>query len=190
MKKGFVFIETIITVVILSTSLIYLYGSYSSIINNEEARVYYDDPSYIYKTSYIRDFLLDYSDIEMVKATASDNLYSVDISPNYDGLFDSDSRNDFAYIWSNFNVYQMLIISQDLISECNGSDNDSDICKRTYDNLSYNMRNYIRSLNDTSQDYFLIVEYSEKIDNQTGKIRSCVLGRDTYCHSYYASLGI
>ena len=52
------------------------------------------------------------------------------------------------------------------------------------------MRNYIRSLNDTSQDYFLIVEYSEKIDDQTGKIRSCVLGRDTYCHSYYASLGI
>jgi hypothetical protein len=84
----------------------------------------------------------------------------------------------------------MLIISQNLISECNGSDNDSDICKRTYDNLSYNMRNYIRSLNDTSQDYFLIVEYSEKIDDQTGKIRSCVLGRDTYCHSYYASLGI
>lgn len=190
MKKGFVFIETIITVVILSTSLIYLYSSYSNIINNEEARIYYDDPSYIYKTSYIRDFLLDNSDIETVKATAFDNYYAVEISPSYDVLFNSDVRNNFAYIWSYFNVYQMVIISQNLINECDGTNNDSDICKNTFENLSFNLRNYIKSLNDTSQDYFLIVEYSEKIDDQTGKIKSCVLGTDTYCHSYYASLGI
>ena len=189
MKKGFVFIETIITVVILSTSLIYLYGSYSSIINNEEARAYYDDPAYIYKTSYIRDFLLDNSDIELVKSTAYDDFYSVNISPNYSGLFDANNKDDFAYIWSYFNVYQMLIISKDLI-ECDGTANDTKICKDTYDNLSYNMRNYIKSLNDVSKDYYLIVEYSEKIDDANGKIKSCILGTDTYCHSYYASLGI
>ncbi len=40
MKKGFVFIETIVTVVILCGALIYLHSSYNNIINNEEERVY------------------------------------------------------------------------------------------------------------------------------------------------------
>ena len=42
-NRGFIIIETIITVVVLSTSLLYLYSSYSSIINREETRLYYDD---------------------------------------------------------------------------------------------------------------------------------------------------
>ena len=191
MKKGFVFIETIITVVVLSASLIYLYSSYSSIINNEEARVYYDDTAYIYKTSYIRDYLLNNTNIETVKSTAFENTYATNIGPNYSGLFsDEGKRADFESLWNSFNVYQMLLISKDLISECDGSSKDTDICKNSYNNLSYNLRSYIRSLNDTSQDYYLVVEYSEKINDADGNIISCTLGTDTYCHSYYASLGI
>ena len=55
-KKGFVIIETIVTVVVLTTSLLYLYNSYSTIINREEARLNYDDLSYVYRTNYIRNF--------------------------------------------------------------------------------------------------------------------------------------
>ena len=69
-KKGFAFIETIITVVLLSTSLLYLYNSYSSIISGEETRLYYDDPAYIYKTNYVRKFLEENTDIENVKRYA------------------------------------------------------------------------------------------------------------------------
>ena len=51
------------------------------------------------------------------------------------------------------------------------------------------------SLNDTSYDYFLVVEFSEKInDNNSndniGKITSCTEGTDIRCHSYYVSLAI
>ena len=56
-NKGFVFIETIVTVLVLSTSLLYLYNSYNNIIDKEETRVYYDDVAYIYKTNYIKKFL-------------------------------------------------------------------------------------------------------------------------------------
>ena len=66
-KRGFVFVETIITVVVLTTSLLYLYNSYSSIINSEEERLYYDNPAYIYKTNYIRDFLESNSNIDSIK---------------------------------------------------------------------------------------------------------------------------
>ena len=39
-NKGFVIIETIVTVVILTTSLLYLYNSYSTIINREDPKQY------------------------------------------------------------------------------------------------------------------------------------------------------
>ena len=47
-KTGFAFIETIITIVILSASLLYLYNSYDAIISDEEMRLYYDDVAHIY----------------------------------------------------------------------------------------------------------------------------------------------
>ena len=54
-KKGFVFIETILTIVVLTTTLVILYGTYSRSIVSEKRRLYYDDIAYIYKTMAIRD---------------------------------------------------------------------------------------------------------------------------------------
>ena len=54
-KKGFVFIETILTIVVLTTTLVILYGSYSRSVQSEKRRLYYDDISYVYKTMVIRD---------------------------------------------------------------------------------------------------------------------------------------
>ena len=195
MKKGFVFIETIITVVVLCASLIYLYSSYSSMINNEEARVYYDDVAHLYKAGYLRDYLLNNSEIETVKSIALNDSYVEFIGSLYSGLIlDDEQRTDFQYICNSFNVKQMLLISSDLISECDGHES-SGICYDSYDKLSYNLRNYVKSLNDTSYDYFLVVEFSEKInDNNSndniGKITSCTEGTDIRCHSYYVSLAI
>ena len=46
-KNGFASIETIITIVILASSLLYLYNSYSVILSEEEIRLTYDDAAYI-----------------------------------------------------------------------------------------------------------------------------------------------
>lgn len=55
-KKGFAFVETIITVVILSASLLYLYSTYNAIISDEKVRLYYDDPAFIYYTIMLENF--------------------------------------------------------------------------------------------------------------------------------------
>ena len=52
-KKGFIYIETIITTVVLLTSLILLYSAFSTTLNIEKKRLYYDDIAYIYKTQVI-----------------------------------------------------------------------------------------------------------------------------------------
>ena len=111
-KNGFTFIETIVTVVVLSTSLLYLYNSYSSIINDEEKRLYYDDVSYIYRTNYVRRFLEEYSNIESLKLSFN-NTYIVTIGYDFQGLFSDNNMHmneSLAKIINNFNINQMLII--------------------------------------------------------------------------------
>ena len=56
-NKGFVFIETIITVVVLMATLLLMYSSFSKVIINEQNRLYHDDISYVYKTKHIADVL-------------------------------------------------------------------------------------------------------------------------------------
>ena len=187
-KNGFTFIETIVTVVVLSTSLLYLYNSYSSIINDEEKRLYYDDVSYIYRTNYVRRFLEEYSNIESLKLSFN-NTYVVTIGYDYYGLFSDNNlamNESLAKIINNFNINQMLIIKSDMFNKC--LDNNNYLCKNSLGNVSYNMKKYINTLSDTTYNYYLVIEYAEK--NNGEKIEKCNPGSDKYCKTYYASLGI
>ena len=189
LKKGFAFIETIVTVVVLSASLLYLYNSYNAIISDEEDRLYYDDVAYIYKTNYVRKFLEEYSNIEQLRLSFQ-NSYVLTIGFDYQDLF-SEEKNDMfttlANITNSYNINQMLIIKTDFFNEC--FDDAKTICKNSYENISYNMKKYINTLNDTSYNYYLVVEYTEKL-NEQGLIEKCNPGSDKGCKSYYAALGI
>lgn len=57
MKKGFVLLETLIAVSLVSISLLLLYNSFISIVRNNEKNLYYDDVSDIYKVFYIKEFI-------------------------------------------------------------------------------------------------------------------------------------
>lgn len=192
-NKGFVFIETIITVVVLSTSLLYLYSSYSNIITREETRLYYDDPAYIYRTNYVRKFLEQYTNLEEIKSYAFNNSYVITIGTGFDNMFTSEQiANNMASsmenMINNFRINQMLIVDSYMLDECLGTNDDSTKCKVSTSNLSYNLNNYIKTLNELDYNYYLIVEYSEHLSN--GKVSKCVPGTDRGCDLYYVSLGI
>ena len=59
MKKnnGFVFVETIIVIVILTLGLAMVYSSFSSVLSNDKRRATFNDVAYIYRTYYIEDFI-------------------------------------------------------------------------------------------------------------------------------------
>ncbi|HIS12512.1 MAG TPA: hypothetical protein IAB40_05315 [Candidatus Onthocola stercoravium] len=193
-KKGFVIIETIVTVVVLTTSLLYLYNSYSTIINREEARLNYDDLSYVYRTNYIRNFLENNTNINDIKRYSFSDSYTVTIGPSFNSMFTAEQRAQnmqlsLENIFTNFNVNQMILLDSQILEDCDiGYDGDSLKCKNSIENLSYNMQNYIRSLNDTSYDYYLVIEYSQ--NSESGRITKCIPGIGANCNSYYASLGI
>ena len=158
-KTGFAFIETIITIVILSASLLYLYNSYDAIISDEEMRLYYDDVAHIYETNYIRKFLDEYTNIDMVKKTAFTNTYSVVIGTDYETLF-TDSQKEYikslSGILLNYRVNQMILIDTKMFDNCFNDEDEK--CKNSFVNMSYNLKNYVNTLNDTSYDYYLVVE--------------------------------
>ena len=225
-NKGFVFIETIVTVLVLSTSLLYLYNSYNNIIDKEETRVYYDDVAYIYKTNYIKRFLEENANIEYVKSEAFKKSYVTSIGNAFDNFFNEaqlaenmnnslenigndfenffyelqvneetneariieDLKKSLENILNNFRVNQMFLVKRNYIDECDGSETSGKCYFNATDN-AYNLTNYIKSINDTKHDYYLVVEYSEKVDSD-GKITKCTPRVDTNCRNYFVSLGL
>ena len=61
-KNGFMFIETMIVIVVVLVSLLFIYSSYVSLRSLERKRVRYDDPAFIYRTYAIGQFLLSIKD--------------------------------------------------------------------------------------------------------------------------------
>ncbi len=185
-KNGFAFIETIITVVILCASLLYLYNSYSFIIGDEEKRLRYDDISFIYKTNYVRKFLDENTDIEGIKNYAFNDSYIVTIGTGYTSMFNETQRTNgmvesLSNIVQSFNINRMLLINTKMFDDCVI---DTDKCKRSVADLNFNLKSYVYTLNDISYEYYLVVEYAQKVDGS-----KCTPGSDARCVAYYASLG-
>ncbi len=55
MKKGFVFMETLIVLVVLTITIVGMYSTYINISTNINNRMYYDNISDLYKTEIIRN---------------------------------------------------------------------------------------------------------------------------------------
>ena len=208
-KKGFSFIETIVTIVVLSTSLLYIYSSYSNIITNEERRLTFDDIAYIYKTDYVKKYLESNVNIERIKTNdlASTNSYVLTIGPNYGNLSTNPNvSTELEAIMNGFHIYRIVIVDAQIFEDCTFSDQDTNKCVVSGDckcfnskeNITINMQNYLKSLNSSENTYYLAIEYSEKLDDN-GKIVNCIPNsEDTRtdkgyrnCNfSYYSSLGI
>ena len=56
-NKGFVFVETIVVVVVLSIGLVMVYQSFNNVLTNNKRRAAYNDIAYLYRTYYIQDFI-------------------------------------------------------------------------------------------------------------------------------------
>lgn len=57
MKKGFIFVETMVCIAFLSTVLLSVYASFTTVLDNAKTRLLYDDPIYLYRTYYILNYL-------------------------------------------------------------------------------------------------------------------------------------
>ena len=57
MKKGFALLETIIVITFVTVSLLLLYGTFTSMIDNSRRNLLYDDAANIYKMYFLKEYL-------------------------------------------------------------------------------------------------------------------------------------
>lgn len=184
-KNGFAFVEIIITVVVLCTSLLILYSTYSAILSDENTRLYYDDPAFIYKTNYVKEFLKEYTVIEKVKENFFANSYVATIGTGFDALFkDSSSMEALEIMVESFKIKQMVLVKSEMFDNC--AVDTEEKCEKSLGDLSYNLQKYINTLNDTSYDFYLVIVYSLKETSN----EACISDTEIKCKNYYASLPI
>ena len=79
MKKGFALLETIIVITFVTVSLLLLYGTFTSMIDNREKNIQYDDAANIYKMYYLKEYLLlngmnDYMNASDIRKISCDDF--------------------------------------------------------------------------------------------------------------------
>ena len=139
MKKGFALLETMIVITFLAVSLLLLYSTFSGMVNNSKKNYLYDDASLIYKTYYVKEYLLQ------------NNLEDYYNKEDIIELSDNNFNEGVKKLVNDLDIQKMYLIKYDL---------------QDYAKLDNNLKNYLNTLtNDEDFLYRLVVEYN--IDNMT-----------------------
>ncbi len=190
-KNGFIFVETIVAIVILTGSLLFIYSSFSNILQKEKTRVYYDDASYIYRTYYLKNKLNELNITSPLRdLTTNEGKFFITIGTEYQDLFlgHDDDKNFFTHLLNDFEVREMLIVKEnklDNLKNCTESCSldkncpDYNNCNSLYLNTSEELLAYLKTIYvDIPATYILVVEYNTcAIDN-------------TNCHRYYSWVSV
>lgn len=187
-KKGFVFVETIVVIVVLLTSLLYLYSTFIALSNNEKKRITYDDVSYLYKTYSLKKYFVSQRLDRIVSQLDSSNgNYIVSFGCGSRDLFD-DYKKEGAFcelIHEELNVSNIYMTYYDLsaLQEC-GNQVDG-ICS-IFSNVSKELGAYLKTLGGsdaTESEYRMIIEY--QMDHFGN---ACTDGE--YCNHYFATIKV
>lgn len=187
-NKGFVYIETIIAVVVLTSSLLLMYTSFNHLLQAEKSRIYYDDIAYVYRTEYLKRSL-NALNIKGILADLNESAipYTI-VGAENDKLFlnSEKERNIFLGMMSDLEVSQIVIVREnriDKLKSCNEECaldpycSNYDLCSDYFNNLSKDFISYIKSLYiDVSCTYVMLVEY-----------KNC---NDDFCTNYYSWAGL
>lgn len=194
-KKGFVFIETIVTIVVLAVSLLYVYSSFNNILIKEKTRVHYDDVAYIYRTYYIKNFFAKYELNDALKLLSEDNPMII-VGCDYGGVFGEQDNAKYLCeeLVRDLGISSIVVAINDLsyVKECDLDEKNPSYKCSYLNNISSEKVTYLETLGDLtdpdkSNKYVMIIEYAEK---ETYKVQNSKTGeyeeiiRDRYVHNY------
>lgn len=204
-KNGFVFVETMIVVVVLMATLLIIYSSYAGLISLERRKVRYDDPAFLYKTKIVADFtnsLYDEEGNAILKNKIEQNKNSkltgnanfIVISPEDNELFGENNFNRqsfFSQLYNGLNIQSIIIINKENMGIL------------TEDAITSDFYNYIQSIDlseDDNKQYYFIVMYAEKVNGEACNPNELVNGfnidnntiikQENKCTFYYSSIKI
>lgn len=136
MKRGFALLETIIVITFVTVSLLLLYGTFTSLIEQKEKNILYDDVTNLYPMYYLKEYL------ELNGLNDFLNLNSITLLSCDDFSFSS-----CASLFDQFSLDHLYLVPYGL---------------RDYDSSSFSssFNQYYQSLsNSYGYDYLLIGEF-------------------------------
>lgn len=151
MKKGFVFIETLVVLVVLIAGILSIFSTYAILTSNIEKREYYDNISDLYKVDIIRS-LIDVDAIGEPTDYITKNNCSNIMQSNCIEILES-LNVEKIYINTTVSINDMIDESESYLPSANNSlieyiKTIKDSTSRRYIivNFYYNNHNYYASL--------------------------------------------
>ena len=156
-KNGFVFIETIIAIIILMFSFLTLFNMYNKIYRKLDNRYSYDNLGLIYKANIIKSALDNYSDFKSVyKNIFTDDKLIINIGIESEIINFKDKEN-YMNVLDELKVSNVFLIKdlQEYKKECL---NDYLKSKCSYITFNSNMTDYLTSITNKNLEYVLLIE--------------------------------
>ena len=175
-NKGFVFIETIIVITFLATSLIIIYKSFNNVLTNEKRRLYYDDPLYLYRTYYVLDFLESHNITSFIERELKENkveennkLMTEFVCRDSLVLQKMEERAWCESLVSKFSIKHIYFSYYDTTPLASCTDDDGLKCgmQNSLKGVSLRALQYIRTLGGKNlEGYRIIIEYEAKMEKK------------------------
>ncbi len=184
-KKGFIFIETLVVVAVLTLSLLYTYATYNTAVIKEKTRLRYDDAAFMYRTYYIAKYFHDFR-LDMVANNLDASKTSKWITgfncSNESIFVNAEVEKSFCEsLLSNFHVNNIYLTFNDLsfVQDC--TDQKTGKCV-LLQQVRDDAANYLKTIGGKNiPGYRIIVEYKESKEGNT-----C----SNNCVYYYSSLNV
>lgn len=171
-NKGFVLMETIVVIVVISVSLLTIFSSYNKILRKVKTENKYDTSEYIYMTEYVKKYLSSYSCekkiYEMGKINDGDEDFGIgktsrvkELKNHFDTScgFSNDEVNNYTHPFGIKGIYLVKYLTE--------VDEDAD--KPDLEKFDAYMIDYIRKLDVGVNDELIIVEYERNAVNNKGE---------------------
>lgn len=176
-KKGFVFVETIVVVAVLTISLLMVYSTYSAMIQKEKTRIRYNDSVYLYRTYYLSKFFKNFRlDVVKNRLGVRTEMYAGVPNTYYtmltgfgctEDIFMNEKDNiGFCNVLLNrWNVSNIYLTYNDLsfLQECT---NSLGRCE-TLVQVNPDTAEYLKTIGGSGDGYRLVVEFTECKDGSS-----------------------
>ena len=188
-RNGFVFIETIIAIVVLTSSLLLIYSSFTHLYESEKTRVYYDDVAFIYRTHYLRDEIASLNIMPIIRELENNNdkYFQVIGMDTKDLFINNENEGNFLNkLMETLEVKQMIILKNnkiDNLKKCNSK------CSLDKECPEYEDCNYLYlTLDEEFIDYLKTIYVEDPSSYVLGvSYESC---QNEHCQNFYSWVSV
>ena len=187
-RKGFIFIETLVVVAVLTVSLLMTYSTYNTAVIKEKSRIRYNDSAYMYRTYYLTKFFRNFR-LDIVASNLNDNASRGEI--NILSGFNCQNKSIFVNeeenislceaLFDTLHVNNIYLTYNDLgfLQNCTNSNGKCEVLIQ----VSEDAANYLKTIGGNGRSgYRIIVEYAENKDGSKCTTENCFY--------YYTTLGL